>query len=245
MQFGTVAEVISSQVHHMNCCEESEIFSTANMLHKIQFLRPLKKNHDISGPIDGYHTMTGVKETDIDSTSPFTMEINENHLISCDMKIDWNQIVPTTAIKDTDSDNISLGECTSATAERDSDNEALGESTAATKSSAVKEANIHCREYVTNETDVDCSSTTTDRERNCNSTISSDKESDMYPEAPSKDTSDDYEKETKDGHRVPNSKETELTTKKEEGDHTSSTISRKKSYSDDMVKCFVLSLLFE
>ena len=137
MQFGTVAEVISSQVHHMNCCEESEIFSTANMLHKIQFLRPL-----------------------------------------------------------------SNGECTSATEERDSDNKALGESTAATKASAIKEANIHCREYVTNETDVDCSSPTTNRERNCNSTVSSDMESDMYHEAPSKDTSDDYEKETKDGHRA-------------------------------------------
>ena len=221
--FGTVSEVISSQGHPLNCTKQGSSFNTAIMLKKNQFLNTVIE--------DDSNIVVATKETGIDCPEPAARETdcgNTGHATkeAVDDNIALGEC--TAATNETDSDSFTLGECTSATEERDSDNEALGESTAATKASAVKEANIRCGEYVTNETDVDCSSPFTDRKRNCNSTISSDIESDRYHEAPSKDSSDDSEKETKDGHRVPNSKETKFTTKKKKGDHTSSTISRKK-----------------
>ena len=38
--FGTVNEVISSQVHQLNCCKDTSLLYTPDMLDKIQYVHP-------------------------------------------------------------------------------------------------------------------------------------------------------------------------------------------------------------
>ena len=68
--FGSVSEVISSQVHQLNCTKEVALFHTTDMLVKLCFLNPSHKNSICTAPYDdktdqiGFDSAFDFKEND-------------------------------------------------------------------------------------------------------------------------------------------------------------------------------------
>ena len=82
VKFGSVSEVIFSQVHQLSCDKESALFHTGNMLGKLQFLKSIIK--------EGSHTASTDKERyGSSSYTAYAATKTDNYDIEQTAKLDY------------------------------------------------------------------------------------------------------------------------------------------------------------